>query len=140
MKAITTSADLGAAIGAAHAGMAQSAVAVHRVFVKALPEVQRDMRRDFKVNYVWAYSKRHGTACTHEQATTAVDAGKRKAGALADAVNAASSACTLYLANGGNKDAKVHQTATVVVPRALKAQVKALLETYTAAQIKAALK
>ena len=140
MQVITTAADLGAAIGAVHGGAKASCIAVHRVYVKATDDVKADMRRDFKVNYVVRCEQKQGRTCTHEQATKAVDAGKRGAGKWGDAVNAASAACTLYLANGGVKKPAVNQTPKVVVPRALHAEITALLETYTKEQIKAALK
>ena len=122
---IASAADLGAAIGAAHAGMELSAQAVHRTFIKAAPDVQADMRRDFKVNYVHAYCTRKGVTCTHAQATNAVDVGKRDAGKYAAAVNAASAACTYYLANGGGKAVKVDQKPEVTLTRAQLALIKA---------------
>ena len=120
--AIRTVADLGFAVGTADAGMREASKPFHQKFVNAKPEVQDQMRYDFRVNYVRGLLR-----VDHAKATAIVDAGKRTDNAKHNgAVNSANAMCTKWLVNGGGDKASAGHAKGVKITADQLAALRAL--------------
>ena len=135
-QTIRTIADFGFAAGIADKGLAEHAGKWHSTYIKASEDKQAQMRRDYCHNYlVGKYGYKMAAV---EQ--IAVQTRSERSEDDQRAWNNAQSNFNWRVVNNCGTVVRTNQKAEVAVPRALKAQIKSLLETYTAAQIKAALK
>lgn len=76
-KTINTFADLGAACGASDAGAQASAAALKVKYHKAESEQQREMRHEFRANYIKAFMTKAGKPVSFERATELMKEGRR---------------------------------------------------------------
>ena len=135
-QAIKTIADFGFAAGTADKGLADQAGKWHAVYVAATEEKQSTMRVDYCHNYLvgkYGYTMKQVAAIAEQTRDERSEDDQR-------AWNNAQSNFNYRVVTNCGAAKALNQKAEVKVPRALRAEIKALLETYTVAQIKAALK
>lgn len=135
-QAIRTMADFGFAAGTADKGLAEQAGKWHATYVAASEEKQIQMRTDYCHNYLVG---KYGYKMTTVEKLAEQTRDERSEDDQRAWNNAQSNFNYRVVTNCGTAKA-LNQKAEVKVPRALRAEIKALLETYTVAQIKAALK
>ncbi len=135
-QAIRTIADFGFAAGTADKGLAEQAGKWHTAYVAASEDKQTQMRTDYCHNYLVG---KYGYKMSAVEKIAALTRDERSEDDQRAWNNAQSNFNYRVVTNCGTAE-RVSQTPDIKVPRALRAEIKALLATYTKAQIKAALK
>jgi hypothetical protein len=135
-QTIRTIADFGYAAGTADKRLAAQAAKWHAKYIKASEDAQGQMRVDYCHNYLVG---KYGYKMASVEKIAAQTRDERGEADQRAWNNAQSNFNYRVVALMGTVK-KASQTVEVKVPRALRAEIKALLETYTKAQIKAALK
>lgn len=132
-----TFANFGFAIGISQRGAEQTGHALHIKYMQASETEQTQARRDFCVNYlVGKYGYAHNWACQiADQRTTERDEDDKR-----NYNNAQSNFNYRIVRDSGNVVTANHAKTVKRAPAGLNAAIKELLATYTAAQIRAALR
>ncbi len=135
-QTIRTMADFGYAAGTADAGIAKEAAKWHAKYIAGTEPQQAQMRVDYCHNYLVG---KYGYKLSAVEKIAAQPRDER--GEVDQrAWNNAQSNFNYRVVTLMGTVKKASQTVEIKVPRALRAEIKTLLETYTVAQIKAALK
>jgi hypothetical protein len=135
-QTIRTIADFGYAAGTADKGLAAQAAKWHAKYAAGTEPQQAQLRVDYCYNYLVG---KYGYKMAAVEKLAAQPRDERDEGDQRAWNNAQSNFNYRVVTLMGTVK-KAQQTIEVKVPRALRAEIKALRETYTVAQIKAALK